>query len=69
MSCFSKISFHVFAVPNEKTSRLARLLAEVGMPETRLSNRGTNLLSFFTKDACELLGVLRCTQPPTIPSE
>lgn len=52
----------VFAVPDQKASRLARLLAEevvplFGVPEALLSDRGTNLLSFLMKDVCELLGI------------
>ncbi len=49
----------VFAVPDQKTHRIARLIVEevvpmVGVPEALLSDRGTNLLM---RDVCELLGL------------
>ena len=49
----------VFAVPDQKAERIARLLCEevvpfFGVPEALLSDRGTNLLSHLM---CELLGV------------
>ena len=52
----------VFAVPDQKTHRIARLIVEeivpmVGVPEALLSDRGTNLLSHLMRDVCELLGV------------
>ena len=52
----------VFPVPDQKAVRLARLLAEdviptFGVPESLLSDRGTNLLSHLMKDVCTLLGI------------
>ena len=52
----------VFAVPDQKAERIARLLCEeivpfFGVPEALLSDRGTNLLSHLMLDVCELLGV------------
>jgi transposase InsO family protein len=52
----------VFTVPDQKAVRLARLLAEeviptFGVPESLLSDRGTNLLSHLMKDVCTLLGI------------
>ena len=58
---FNKWPF-VFAVPDQKTERIARLLAEevipwFGVPESLLSDRGTNLLSHLMTDLCRMLGV------------
>ena len=52
----------VFAVPNQKSLRLTRLLVEevvplVGVPEALLSDRGRNLLSHLMLEVCSLLGV------------
>ena len=52
----------VFAVPDQKSERIARLLAEevipvFGVPEALLSDRGTNLLSHLMKDLCQMLGI------------
>ena len=52
----------VFAVPNQKSDRIARLLAEevvpvFGVPEALLSDRGTNLLSHLMRDLCQMLGI------------
>ncbi len=52
----------VFAVPDQKTHCIARLIVEevvpmVGVPEVLLSDRGTNLLSHLMRDVCELLGI------------
>ena len=52
----------VFAMPDQKSERIATLLVEevvpfFGVPEALLSDRGTNLLSHLMMDVCELLGV------------
>lgn len=52
----------VFPVSDQKTIRIARLLAEevvpfFGVPESLLSDRGTNLLSHLMLSLCELLGI------------
>ena len=52
----------VFPVPDQKAIRLARLLVEevvpmFGVPESLLSERGTNLLSHIMEDVCKLLGI------------
>ena len=52
----------VFAIPDQKTQRIVRLLVEeiipvFGVPEALLSDRGTNLLSHLMKDVCSLLGI------------
>ena len=54
----------VFAVPDQKTSRIAQLIAEevvpcFGVPECLLSDRGTNLLSNLMADLCRMLGVTK----------
>ena len=51
-----------FATPDQKAERIARLLVEeivpvFGIPETLLSDSGTNLLSHLMKDVCALLGI------------
>jgi hypothetical protein len=51
-----------FAVPDQKTKTITRLLAgEVvpcfGVPEALLSDRGDNLLSHLMTNLCEMLGV------------
>ena len=58
---FTKWPF-AFAVPDQKTERIARLLAEevipcFGVPEALLSDRGTNLLSPLMIDLCKMLGI------------
>ena len=52
----------VYAAPDQKAERIARLLAEevvpfCGVPEAVLSDRGTNLLSHLVQDVCRLLGI------------
>ena len=54
----------VFAVPDQRTARLARLIAEevvplFGVPECLLSDRGTNLLSTLMMDLCQILGIAK----------
>ena len=58
---FTKWPF-IFAVPDQKASRIARLLAEevipsFGVPESLLSDRGTNFLSNLIMDLCKMLGI------------
>ena len=48
----------VFAAPDQKSTRIVRLLAEeivplFGVPDALLSDRGTNLM----RDVCQLLGI------------
>ena len=53
----------VFPVPDQKASRIARLIAEevvpfFGVPESLLSDRGANLLSHLVVlDLCGMLGI------------
>ena len=52
----------VYATPDQKAMRIAKLLAEeivpmFGVPEALLSDRGTNLLSCLMQDVCKLLGI------------
>ena len=52
----------VFSVPDQKSTRIARLIAEeliplFGVPEAVLSDRGANLLSHLMIDLCELMGI------------
>jgi len=52
----------VFATPDQRAIRIARLLAEeivliFGVPECLLSNSSTNLLSHLMKDICDFLGI------------
>ena len=52
----------VFAIPDQKSTRIARVLVEevipfFGVPKALLSDRGTNLLSHLMKDLCEILGI------------
>ena len=54
----------VFAIPDQKTTRIARILAEevipvFGVPECLLSDRGTNLLSNLMVDLCKMLGITK----------
>ena len=52
----------VFPIPDQKAVRVARLLAKeviplFGVPETLLSDRGTNLLSHLVQDLYKMLGI------------
>ena len=52
----------VYAVPDQKTIRIARLLIEEIIPffgarENLLSDCGTNFLSQLIMDLCEILGI------------
>ena len=52
----------VYATPDQKAMRIAKLLAEeivpmFGVPEALLSDCGTNLLSCLMQDVCKLLGI------------
>ena len=52
----------VFPVPDQKATRIAKLVAEeviplFGVPESLLSDRGTNLLAKLVLDLCKLLGI------------
>lgn len=54
----------VYPAPDQKSIRIAKLLAEevvpmFGVPEALLSDRGTNLLSHLMQEVCELLGVTK----------
>jgi len=54
----------VFAVPDQKAVRIAKLLAEelipmFGCPESLLSDRGTNLLATVMQDVCKLMGITK----------
>jgi len=54
----------VFAVPDQKAIRIAKLLAEelipmFGCPESLLSDRGTNLLATVMQDVCKLMGIAK----------
>ena len=60
---FTKWPF-VFPVPDQKATRIARLLAEevipwFGVPECLLSDRGANLLSHLVLDLCKMLGITK----------
>ena len=51
-----------FAIPDQKTTRIARLVAEeviplFVVPECLLSDRGTNLLSNLMMELCKILGI------------
>ena len=55
----------VFAVPDQRAERIARLLCEevvpmFSVPEALLSDRGTNLLSHLMTDTCHQLRVKPC---------
>ena len=63
----------VFPVPDQKASRIAKLIAEeviplFGVPESLLSDRGTNLLSHLVVDLCNMLGItkLNTTAPQCV---
>ena len=52
----------VFPTPDQKSLRIARLLAEelvpmFGVPEALLPDRGANLLSHLMTDLCTMLGI------------
>ena len=54
----------VFPVPDQKASRIAKLIAEeviplFGVPESLLSDRGTNLLAHLVVDLCKMLGITK----------
>ena len=54
----------VYPAPVQKSIRIAKLLTEevvpmFGVPESLLSDRGTNLQSHLMKEVCELLGVTK----------
>ena len=54
----------VFPVPDQKASRIAKLVVEevvplFGVPESLLSDRGTNLLSCLVLDVCKMLGITK----------
>ena len=54
----------VFPSPDQKAIRIARLVAEevvpmFGVPESLLSDRGTNLLANVMMDVCSLLGITK----------
>ena len=60
---FTKWSM-AFAVPDQKTTRIARLIAEevipmFGVPECLLSDRGTNPLSNLMMNLCQILGITK----------
>ena len=52
----------VFLMPDQKTTRIVKLLVNevipfFGVPEALLSDRGTNLLSHLMRDVCAMLGI------------
>ena len=52
----------IYHMPDQKASRISKILVEEVIPffgvlESLLSDRGTNLLSFFMLDICQLLGI------------
>lgn len=52
----------VFPLPDQKSLRVAKLLAEevvphYGVPEVLLTDRGANLLSHLVLDLCNMLGI------------
>lgn len=54
----------VFPMPDQKSSRLVKILVnevipQIGVPESLLSDRGTNLLSNLMQDVCKLLGITK----------
>ena len=54
----------VYAVPDQKTERITKLLCEeivpfFGVPEALLSDRGTNLLSHLMLEICKSLGITK----------
>ena len=53
-----------FPCPDQKATRIARLLVDevlptFGVPEALLSDRGTNMLANVAKDICQLLGITK----------
>ena len=59
----------VFPVPDQRATRIAKLIAEevvplFGVPESLLSDRGTNLLSKLVLDLCQLLGIYTTANHP-----
>ena len=61
---------YIFLVPDQMSTRIARLLAEEVIPCFGVleSDRGTNLLSNLTIDLCKMLGVKNWTPQPIIHS-
>ena len=54
----------VFPIPNQKSWHIVDILVKeiipsFGVPESLLSDRGTNLLSFLMRDVCDLLGITK----------
>ena len=54
----------VYAVPDQKTERITKLLCEeivpfFGVPKVLLSDRGTNLLSHLMLRICKTLGIIK----------
>ena len=52
----------VYAAPDQKATRPAKILVNeivpmFGIPDTLLSDHGTNLLSCLMQDVCKLLGM------------
>ena len=52
----------VFAIPDQKTSCIGRLIAEevipcFGVPEYLLSDRGANLILILMSNLCKMLGI------------
>ena len=61
---FTKWPFLVFPVPDQKASCIAKLVVEevvplFGVPESLLSDRGTNLLSCLVLNVCKILGITK----------
>ena len=54
----------VYAVPDQKTERITKLLCEeivlfFGVPKVLLSDQGTNLLSHLMLRICRSLGIIK----------
>ena len=63
----------VYPAPDQKSIRIAKLLAEeivpmFGVPKALLSDRGTNLLSHLMKEVYELLGITKLNTTPYHPA-
>lgn len=63
----------MFPVPDQKAIQIARLLAEevvplFGVPESLLSDRGTNLLAHVVRDMCQLMGITKLIPQRTTPN-